>query len=297
MLAAQEPLEQTDAIFRSETRLVVLHASPEDKDGKLVNGLPESAFQVFENGVKQKIAGFRQEDVPVSLGFVIDSSASMGKKRDRVAAAALGLVKLSNPDDEVFIVNFDETPSLDVDFTSDLEALKKGLKRFDARGGTAMRDALRTAVEHVKGRNKKDKKVLVVVTDGADNASLTTLEYVVRAAQQNEVLIYAVGLFSDEGPRETEKARSALETLARATGGQCYFPKDVGEVDEIAPQIAHEIRNQYSLSYTPTNQELDGTFRQIRLIVDSPQVAGVRTRTGYYATTDRQRPVSARGAD
>jgi len=274
-----------------------LHASPEDKDGHLVKSLPASAFQVFENGVKQKISGFRQEDVPVSLGLVIDSSASMSKKRDRVAAAALALVRLSNPDDEVFIVNFDEAPSLDVDYTNDIEKLKKGLKRFDARGGTAMRDALRTAIEHLRGRDKKDKKVLLVVTDGADNASLTTLDYVIRAAQQSEVLIYTVGLFGDEGPRETEKGKSALETLARATGGQNYFPKDVAEVDQIAPQIATEIRNQYSVSYTPTNQELDGTFRQIRLLVDSPLVVAVRTRTGYYATPDRQRPVGARGSD
>jgi len=211
-LWAQAP-EQSDTVFRTETRLVVLHASAEDKDGHLVKDLPQSAFQVFENGVKQKISGFRQEDVPVSMGLVIDSSASMTKKRDRVAAAALGLVKLSNPDDEVFIVNFDEYPSLDVDFTSDIEALKKGLKHFDARGGTAMRDALRTAIEHLKGRDKKDKKVLLVVTDGADNASVATLEYVIRAAQQSDVLIYTVGLFSDEGPREAEKARNALETL------------------------------------------------------------------------------------
>ena len=110
-------------------------------------------------------------------------------------------------------MNFDEYPSLDVDFTSDIEALKKGLKHFDARGGTAMRDALRTAIEHLKGRDKKDKKVLLVVTDGADNASVATLEYVIRAAQQSDVLIYTVGLFSDEGPREAEKARNALETL------------------------------------------------------------------------------------
>jgi len=135
------------------------------------------------------------------------------------------------------------------------------------------------------------------VTDGADNASVATLDYVIRAAQQSDVLIYTVGLFSDEGPREAEKARNALETLARATGGQNYFPKDVSEVDQIAPQIAHEIRNQYSLSYTPTNQELDGSFRQIRVVVDSPKVALVRTRTGYYATPDRHRPAGVRGAD
>src|SRR5207237_685302 len=172
-----------------------------------VMDLPKTVFQVFENGVKQEIKEFRQEDVPVSLGLVIDSSASMTNKRDRVAAAALALVKLSNPEDEVFIVNFDETPSLDVDFTSDPQKLKKGLSRSGAHGGTAMRDSLRTAIEHVKGRDKKDKKVLLVVTDGADNASQTALEQVIRSAQQNEVLVYSIALLSEEAPREAEKAK------------------------------------------------------------------------------------------
>src|SRR5712664_298312 len=124
--------------------------------------VPKSAFQVYENGVRQEIKSFRREDVPVSLGLIIDGSASMRDKRAKVAAAALALVQLSNPDDEVFIVNFDETPSLDVDFTSDPQKLKKGLARMNSRGGTAMRDAVRTAIEHLKGRTRKDKKALVV---------------------------------------------------------------------------------------------------------------------------------------
>jgi VWFA-related protein len=263
---------------------VVLHATAEDKAGHFVMDLARKAFQVFENGQRQEIKSFRHEDVPVSLGLVIDSSASMTNKRDRVAAAALALVKLSNPEDEVFIVNFAEKPSLDVDFTSDAAQLKKALARVDSLGETAMRDAIRMAIEHLKGRNKKDKKVLMVVTDGNDNKSQSSLEAVVRAAQQNEVLIYSVGLFGDESAREADRAKHALDTLAQATGGQAYYPSDVAEIDRIAPQIAHEIRNQYILTYSPANQELDGSFRQIRVIVDSPKVSGVRTRSGYYAT-------------
>jgi Ca-activated chloride channel family protein len=257
--------EANPTIFRTETRLVVLHATAEDKEGHLMMDLPKSAFQI-------------------SLGLIIDSSASMTNKRDRVAAAALALVQSSNPDDEVFIVNFAGTPSLDVDFTSDAKQLKKGLARVDSRGETAMRDAIRTAIEHLKGRNKKDKKVLVVVTDGNDNSSLASLEAVMRAAQQSEVLIYSVGLLAEETPREADKAKRALDALAHATGGQAYYPKDVSEIDRIAPQIAHEIRNQYIVTYSPNNQELDGSFRQIRVLVDSPSVNTVRTRTGYYAT-------------
>jgi VWFA-related protein len=276
--------ESEPTIFRTQTRLVVLHATAEDKDGHLLMELPKSAFQIYENGVRQEIKGFRREDVPVSLGLIIDSSASMTDKRDRVGAAALALVQSSNPEDEVFIVNFADKPSLDVDFTSDAAQLKKGLARVDSHGQTAMRDAIRTAIEHLKGRDKKDKKVLVVVTDGNDNSSLASLEAVMRAAQQNEVLIYSVALLGDETPREAERAKRALDALAHATGGQVYYPKDVSEIDRIAPQIAHEIRNQYIVTYSPASQEMDGSFRQIRVLVDSPRVATVRTRSGYYAT-------------
>jgi VWFA-related protein len=282
---------QDDTIFRSDSRLVVLHATAEDKDGRLVMDLPRSSFQFFENGVRQEIKSFRREDVPVSLGLIIDNSASMTDKRATVAAASLALVGSSNPEDEVFIVNFDEAPSLTVDFTSDMMRLKKGLTGINSRGGTAMRDALRTAIEHVKDRDKKDKKVLVVVTDGNDNSSMQPLDTVIRAAQQGDVLIYAVGLLADETPREAEKAKKALDALVRATGGQAYYPKDVSEINRIAPQIASEIRNQYIVTYSPTNQELDGSFRQIRLLVDSPGITNVRTRSGYYATPDRRPPV------
>jgi Ca-activated chloride channel homolog len=287
LLFAQKPEETATTIFRTESRLVVLHATAEDAQGQLVMDLPQSAFSVYENGVKQEIKGFRQEDVPVSLGLIIDSSASMTDKRDRVAAAALALVKSSNPDDEIFLVNFDETPSLDVDFTNDIKRLEKGLGRIASRGGTAMRDALRTAIEHVKDRKEKDKRVLLVVTDGNDNASLTTLDTIVRVAQQSDVLIYAIGLLNQELPREAEKAKNALDALVRATGGQVYYPGNASEIDRIAPRIAHEIRNQYIISYIPSNQEQDGAFRQIRVVIDSPKVATVRTRTGYYAAPGR----------
>lgn len=278
--------EQDATIFRTESRLVVLHATAEDKDGHLMMDLPQSSFQVYENGIRQKIKSFRREDVPVSVGLIIDNSASMADKRARVAAAALALVRLSNPEDEVFIVNFDANPTLDVDFTSDPTRLQKGLGRINSRGETAMRDAVRMGIEHLRGRNQKEKKALIVVTDGADNSSLSSLEAVVRAAQQNEVLIYPVGLLGDDSPHEAERARRALDVLAQSTGGQAYYPADVSEIDRVAPQIAREMRNQYIVTYIPANQALDGEFRQIRVLVDAPGVAHVRTRSGYYATPD-----------
>ncbi len=283
--------EDTGTVFRADTRLVVLPTTVMDKNGHLVTNLPREAFTVFENGVQQQIKEFKREDVPVSMGLIIDNSGSMREKRAKVEAAALALVKASNPEDEVFIVNFNDEAFLDnphgKDFTSDIQEMEEALTRIDSRGGTAMRDAIRMSIDHVKEKAHKDKKVLVVVTDGNDNSSVVSLEDLVRAAQQSEVLIYAVGLLSDEERREATRARKALEALAEATGGETFFPRDVSEVERIATQVAHDIRNQYTIAYTPLNQAMDGSFRQIKVTVKAPGNPTVHARSGYYATPDQ----------
>jgi Ca-activated chloride channel family protein len=178
LAAALGPLalaQEGPAVFRTETRLVVLHATVVDKHGKLVTDLPRSAFRVYEDGVEQPLKLFKFEDVPVSMGIVIDNSGSMRDKRRKVEAAAMALVKASNPQDEVFIVNFNDEAYLDVDFTSDLKKLEDGVARIDSRGGTAMRDAIDLSMDHLKKKGKRDKKVIVVVTDGNDNSSEITL--------------------------------------------------------------------------------------------------------------------------
>lgn len=277
------------AVFRADTRLVVLHATVVDKSGHLVTNLPETAFQVYENGVQQHIKIFKREDIPVSMGLIIDNSGSMRDKRAKVEAAALALVKDSNRQDEVFIVNFNDEAFLDKDFTNDIKDLQEGLARIDSRGGTAMRDAIRMSIDHLKEKAKKDKKVLVVVTDGNDNSSLISLENLVKTSQDSGVLIYTVGLLSEEERREAKRAKRAMEALSEATGGEAYFPKEVTDVDRIAHQVAHNIRNQYTIAYTPTNVALDGSFRQIKVVASAPNRPVVRTRTGYYATPDSVR--------
>jgi VWFA-related protein len=272
------------AQFRSDTRLVVLHASVTDKKGKLMTSLAESAFKVFENGQPQQVKLFRREDVPVSLGIIIDDSGSMMTKRARVEAAALNLVRESNPQDEVFIVNFNDEAFLDVPFTNDMKRMEQGLARIDSRGGTAMRDAVSMSLDYIRDKGKKDKKVLLVITDGADNASNITLEKVVARANQGETLIYAIGLFTEEEKHEGVKAKRALNELTAATGGLSFYPKDVGEVQELAGEIARDIRNQYTIAYSPAVQALDGSYRQIKVTVDAPGKPTVRTRSGYYAT-------------
>ena len=270
-----------ETTFRSDTRLVVLNVSVFDKDGNIVQGIPKSAVTVYENGQKQEIKVYRQEDVPVSLGLIIDNSASMRDKRDRVATAALALVKASNPQDEIFIINFSDVALLSRDFTSNIKELESSLRGIDSRGETAMRDALLLGLEHLRHRGRKDKKVLLAVTDGEDNSSVETLPHLVQIAHQNDAIIYGVGLL---GPTEahTETARKDLTELTTATGGRAWFPTDVAEIEKITPEIAHEIRNQYIVGYTPTNLTPDGTFRKVRVEVAVPGVT-VHTRSGYYA--------------
>jgi Ca-activated chloride channel homolog len=279
--------EQPEAVFRSETRLVVLHATVFDKNGQFVTTLPQKAFKVFENGVEQQIKLFKREDIPVSLGVVIDNSGSMRMKRQRVESAAMALIKESNPRDEVFVVNFNDEAFLDTpDFTNDYKVLEQALTKIDSRGGTAMRDALRMSIDHVKEKGKKDKKVLLVVTDGDDNNSNTTMENLVRAAHNSEVVIYAIGILGEEERRDARRAKRALVSICEASGGQAYFPKDLAEVEKIAHQVAKDIRSQYVITYSPANATLDGTFRQIKVTVQGPGRPVVRTRSGYYATRD-----------
>jgi VWFA-related protein len=282
--AATPPQDDEVAIFRSDTTLVNLYASVLDKNGKLLTNLPQSAFKVYENGVEQTIKIFRREDVPVSMGILIDNSGSMRDKRAKVAAASLALVKASNPDDEEFLVNFNDEPYLDQPFTNDIKKLEQALDRLDTRGGTAMRDAISLSIDYAKEHGKRDKKVLVVVTDGNDNTSNITLEQLIRKARQSEVLIYSIGLLSEEEAHDARQAKKALKTLTENSGGVDYYPKDLTEIDKIVPQIAHEIRNQYVLAYLPTNTAMDGSFRKISVVVNGYGHPTVRTRNGYYAT-------------
>jgi len=285
---APAPPQNDLPLFRSDTRLVLLHASVVDKNGRLITNIPQSAFKIFEDGVEQPIKLFRREDVPVSMGVIVDNSGSMLAKGTKVAAAALELVKQSNPEDEVFIVNFNDDAHIDQTLTNDTKKLQGALARMEARGGTAMRDALSKSIDYVKRNGKKDKKVLVVVTDGNDNSSDISLERLLRQAHDSEVLIYSVGLLNEEEAGEARAAKRALKALSEASGGIDYYPKSISDIQEVTPRVAHEIRNQYILGYTSSNQALDGSFRQIKVTVTGFGRPTVRTRNGYYATPTAQ---------
>jgi VWFA-related protein len=280
----QQLNDQGVFVFRKDVDEVLLHASVVDDKQHIVTNLDRSAFTIFEDGKPQNIISFHHEDIPVSMGIIIDNSGSMREKRNKVNQAALNLVRSSNPKDEVFVVNFNDEYYLDQDFTNNLLKLKEALEKIDARGGTALYDALVASADHLKRFARLDKKVLFVVTDGEDNASNETLEQAVKQLQQeNGPSVYAIGILGDE--EHPKRAKRALEILAQRTGGIAFLPKTLDEVDEISRTVAHDIRNQYTIGYKPTNPRGAGGFRTVRVEARAKGHGKmtVRTKSGYYA--------------
>jgi Ca-activated chloride channel homolog len=276
-----------DPKIRVDVNLVVLHTTVLDDRGRFADGLKEENFRVLEDKAEQKLAVFKREDIPVSMGLVIDNSGSMRDKRPRVNAAALTLVEASNPQDEAFVVNFNDDFYLDLDkdFSNSIPELKEALERIDSRGSTALYDAIIGSLDHVK-KGKKDKKVLLVVTDGEDNTSHNSLEKTIREIQKTDTVIYTIGLLGEESKKNAKRAKRALEEIAKASGGLAFFPENVSDVKDICENVAHDIRNQYTLAYYPTNTKRDGTFRTVQVDVIPPRGRGkltARTRNGYYA--------------
>ena len=278
-----------------DVNLVVLHATVLDKRGRIVNDLKGEDFRVYEDGALQQLSVFSHADIPVTMGIVIDDSGSMREKREAVNAAALAFVKTSNPQDQVFVVNFNDVYYLDTpgDFASNMEDLKSALEKIDSRGGTALYDAVYASLDHVKLGNR-DKKTLLVITDGEDNASRYTIDELLRYAQKSDAVIYTIGLLGSEEPGglfkihggSAHRAAKILEKLADVSGGEAYFPRSLDDVQSTCEQIAHDIRNQYTLAYYPTNARKDGTFRNVRVDAFSSgnhAKLAVRTRPGYYA--------------
>ncbi|MFC6644242.1 VWA domain-containing protein [Granulicella cerasi] len=280
--------ENGEFTLRTGAYEVRLNASVVDSRGVPVDSLPKSAFQVYEDGVQQNILGFRHEDLPVSLGIVIDSSGSMYDKRAAVDAASIDLVRLSNPQDEAFLVDFSSEPYLDQDFTSNVAQLQKGLAYVKSSGGTALYDAVVASADHLAKSAKNSKQVLLIVTDGDDNASTNaTLEAAIRRVQNLDgPVIYCIGLLfgDDVSHSEAKHSRQVLTELANQTGGAAYFPKSLKEVDDIAKDVAADIRTQYTISYRSTNPPQNGGYRQVHVEAKEKGFRNltVRTRAGYF---------------
>ncbi len=286
----QDNTSKRGATIITNVNLVVLHTTVLDDRQRFADGLKAENFRVFEDKVEQKLSVFKREDVPVSMGLVIDNSGSMRDKRPKVNEAAITLVQASNPQDEAFVVNFNDDFYLDLDkdFTSSVPELKEALERIDSRGSTALYDAIIGSLDHLK-KASRDKHVLLIVTDGEDNSSHYSLEKTIRDIQKTDTVIYTIGLLSQESKKSAKKAKRALEDIARASGGVAYFPENVEDVHNICQQVAHDIRNQYTLAYYPTNSRRDGSFRTVTVDVVPPRGRGklvARTRNGYYAPAD-----------
>jgi Ca-activated chloride channel family protein len=274
--------------FRSQVNEVTLSATVLDSRRHLVTNLAPTNFAVYEDNQPQQITSFKREDIPVSIGIVVDNSGSMRTKRAAVTKAVLNLIQASNPQDEVFVVNFNDDPYLDQDFTNKIPPLREALDRVDSRGGTALYDAVIASADHLAKGAKKEKKVLLVITDGVDNESRESLESAIRKVQDdNGPTIYTIGILGDEPG--IKRAKRALQSLSDQTGGVAFFPKDLMEVDEISQEVARDIRNQYSLTYKPTNPRSNGGYRKVKVEARAPGYKDlqVRTRDGYFADEKR----------
>lgn len=281
--AGQSPVDDSTVfVFKKQVQEVVLHAIVVDEQRRLVTNLDRPAFTAFEDGVPQATTAFHRDDVPVALGIVIDNSGSMREKRDKVNQAVLNLIRASNPKDETFVVNFSQDSYLDQDFTSDIGLLQQALQKVSTKGSTALYDAIVASAVHLKNDNRVERRILLVITDGRDNASQQTLAEAMRHLQgENGPTLYAIGLLGEELKRSDS---GALKSLAEVTGGVAFFPKSLDAVDDIARTVARDIHSQYTIAYKPTNHSHTAKYRviEVRALARGYHNLSVRTRTGYY---------------
>jgi len=272
--------------LEAEAYEVQLHVSVLDSTGRPARNLQAEAFRIFEDGVPQTITAFHHDDPAVSIGLLIDSSASMYDKREAVGKAALDLVRLSNPKDEEFLVDFSSKAYIDQDFTSSVDKLQQGLRYVDAKGGTAAYDAVMASANYLSKHGKNSKQVLVLITDGEDNASRTSMVDMIHRVQGLEgPVVYCIGLLfgEDTDKAESRHAKAILKDVADQTGGAAFFPSSLKDVDKIAAIVAEDIRNQYTLGYRSTNPPSNGGYRAVHVdaVGDENQKLNVRARAGY----------------
>ena len=297
-LSAQGGVSNEGPEFSVATNLVVLQVTVRDRAGEFVPGLREDNFHVYEDGRPQTVSLFQQEDIPVSVGLVVDNSSSMGSKRADVIAAAQAFARSSNPQDEMFIVNFNERVTLGLPskklFSASPKELETALNSVPAYGMTALYDAIGEGLDHLRSATT-GKKVLIVISDGGDNASHLKLPQVLLSAERSNVIIYTIGIFDEH---DGDQNPAVLHKLAHATGGEAFFPTASSEIVPICERIAADIRHQYTVGYVPTNGKLDNTYRTIRVVVTRPQggKVSVRTRAGYIASPGSSSTRSPDGA-
>jgi Ca-activated chloride channel homolog len=288
--AEPQSVQDDGYTIRVSVNQVLLHATVRNSKGTPVSGLTKDNFKIYEDGVLQEIKFFSHDDIPVEAGLIVDNSGSMRPKRAEVITAALAFARASNPQDQMFVVNFNESVSFglpeDVPFTDQVVRLESALSRVSPHGQTALYDAIAAGLEHLKKGNR-DKKVLIVISDGADNASKHDKAQILTMVGQADTIIYTVGLF-DEG--DPDQRFDVLKQLAKSSGGEAFLPESPKDVMPICGRIAHDLRSQYTLAYVPTNRKVDGTYRTVQVKADAPGRGrvSVRTRAGYAAPSNSQ---------
>src|SRR5437764_11726672 len=273
-------LRAQDSVYKLNVNvdLTEVHVSVTDDKDHPIGNLNKDNFKIFEDRSEQKISVFKHEDFPVSLGLVIDNSRSMEPRKERLDAAALSFVRKSNPEDETFIVHFDDAARLDRDFTDSIPLLEESLAGVKPYGQTAIYDALMLALDHMHYA-RHQKRAVLLITDGVDNSSEHTLTEALEATQQSHVAVYTVGLLSASGG---QKAEDSLLRIAEASGGRAFFPLTVDEAHADMERVARDLREQYTLGYIPSNPSRSGQWRSVRVDVIPPR--GTPRTTKLYAT-------------
>ncbi|HYO79871.1 MAG TPA: VWA domain-containing protein [Bryobacteraceae bacterium] len=283
--------DPNDFKVSSEVELVLLDVAVKDKKGGFVAGLPKTSFKVFENKVEQPITVFAAQDVPVTVGLVVDNSGSVRPKKAEIVTAALTFVTQSNPKDELFLVNFNDRVYFglpdDKPFTDDRAELRQALLTSQPRGRTSLYDAIRDALKHLE-KGRLDKKTLVVISDGGDNASETKRDEIMKLAEESLATIYTVGIFN---PEDKDKNPGFLKDLASLTGGEAFMPENISHLVGVCEKIARDIRNRYTLGFVPNTSSLDGKRRRLRVLAtgDNGRTFEARTRSHYVATSRAMR--------
>jgi Ca-activated chloride channel family protein len=270
------------------TDLVVLPVSVMDGGGNFITGLTLQDFRVYEDKRLQTVTSFQQQDTPVTVGLIVDHSRSMGPKLSKVSVAVSAFARSSNPKDEMFVVDFNDNISVEMaagkPFTDDATVLERAVAAVSARGRTALYDAVAVGLSHLQ-LSHLDKKALIIVSDGGDNASQHTYAEVLELARQSKAVIYAIGLAD---PYEEEDPK-VLRRLCKDTGGIAYFPDSGQTVTDISTQIARDLREQYTLGFSPDKTNIARSYKRIEVKVAAPGrgKVKVRTRNGYFGADEK----------
>jgi Ca-activated chloride channel family protein len=300
---ADEQIIDKDGKIVVDTDLVLLDVKVVDQENTPIMNLKKEDFIVYEDKIKQTVDNVSREEVPVSFGLVIDTSGSMKSKLQTVSDASVSLIKQMRVDDEAFVASFKAEPELVQDFTSDRRELEDAISELYTSGGTALLDAIIATADYAQEKGKQRRKALVVISDGLEKNSSVKEKEVMEAIKEDEVQVYLVGFIDEEmeekslfGKSPAKKAKDLLSRIADDSGGHAYFPKDISEIPAIAAQIAKDLRTQYVVSYYPSNEKRDGTYRNVQVNVNSQGSRKLiaRTRRGYYARNEKgQLPTAA----